>query len=87
MLPLDGAYRVEVETSSGDLVHYHKHRSHGTIEVDDPKHRKWLQAEGLAVPANEGGPTAHLRGYQCPCGRRNFIKTCGKCGSDQGVRI
>jgi hypothetical protein len=84
MIPVEGAYKVQVQTSSGQQAEYRPGRD-GSIEVADPRQAVWLRREGLASPAGAAGPTAHLRGYRCPCGRRNFFKTCGGCGAEDGV--
>jgi len=84
MIPLDGARRVDVQGTHTGVTSYHKGRD-GAINVHE-RHVKSLIREGLAVPASATGPVAHLRGFQCPCGRRNYFKTCGACGSAEGVR-
>lgn len=86
LVPLDGAYKVEVETATGRESTYRKGRD-GTITVSNPQDTKWLIAEGLAFRASATGPVAHLRGFACPtCGRRNYFQACGRCGSPEGRR-
>jgi len=86
LVPLDGARSLEVQGAyTGRVARYDK-RGDGTLHVGDRQHAKALVAEGLAVPASAAGPTAHLRGFVCPCGRRNHFKTCGSCGSPDGER-
>jgi hypothetical protein len=86
LVPLDGARALEVEGArTGHVARYHK-RSDGTIHVGSKAHAMALVAEGLATAATAAGPSAHLRGYRCPCGRRNYFKTCGACGSADGTR-
>jgi hypothetical protein len=83
LIPLDGAYSVQVQGQYG-LRTYNKRRD-GTINV--PEHdARALRREGLAVPATAAGPTAHLSGYVCPCGRRNYFRRCGSCGSTAGTK-
>lgn len=83
MLPIEGATHVEVETTSGGFSRYYPGRD-GHITVDSPQVRKWLRAEGLAVPANEGG-TLVGRGAEfiCPAGHRNYFKVCGRCSQEE----
>lgn len=86
LVPLDGAYKVEVETTSGHQARYWKGKD-GTITVEDQRDANWLLKEGLAFRASATGPVAHLRGFVCPtCRRRNYFKTCGGCGSAEGRR-
>lgn len=88
MIPLDGATRVEVQdASTGRIRYYHKGRSSGLINVERITDRKALIAEGLATPASATGPVMHLPGYRCPaCERRNYFKTCGRCGCVEGTK-
>lgn len=87
MIPLDGAYRLEVATISGGFRQYRKDRRRGTIDVEDQSDRRAMIREGVAVDASATGPVAHLPGYRCSgCSRRNYFKTCGGCGSSDGVR-
>lgn len=81
LLPLDGAYSVQVEGQFSTRT-YNKRRD-GTIEVPERDARA-LRREGLAVPAGAAGPTAHLPGgFTCPtCGRRNYFRRCGGCGGE-----
>lgn len=84
LVPTDGAYRVEVETTRGVRA-YWKGRD-GTITAGN-QDAKDLIREGLAFPASATGPIAHLRGWRCPdCGRRNYVKVCGRCGCPDGER-
>lgn len=85
LVPLDGAYSVEVAGTLSGARRYRKQRD-GTIHVEDRGDAKALLAEGLVVRAAATGPVAHLRGWRCgSCGRRNYFRTCGKCGSE-GVK-
>lgn len=85
LVPLDGARAVEYETQSG-MRRYRRQRD-GTIHVGDRGVASALVKEGLAFPASATGPVAHLRGWACDgCGRRNYFRSCGGCGSDQGTR-
>lgn len=85
MIPLDGAYQVEVAGTRTGVTRYRRDAS-GLIDVQE-RHVKGLIREGLAVPASATGPVAHLPGFACPdCGRRNYFRTCGACGSTDGVR-
>lgn len=80
LVPLDGAYRVEVAGQRGTRV-YHKGRD-GTITTSETDARALIR-EGLAVPAGTAGPTAHIAGgYVCECGRRNYFRRCGRCGQE-----
>lgn len=80
LVPLDGAYRVEVEGQRG-LRTYRKGRD-GTITTTEADARSLIR-EGLAVRAGAAGPTAHITGgYVCECGRRNYFRRCGKCGQE-----
>ena len=86
LVPLDGARALQVEgVRFGGLATYRKRRD-GTVHVASKAHARTLIAEGLATVATAAGPSAHLRGYTCPCGRRNYFKTCGSCGSSEGSR-
>lgn len=86
LVPLDGARALQVEGArTGRVSTYRKHTD-GTVHVENKAHAKTLIAEGLAVAATAAGPSAHLRGYCCPCGRRNYFKTCGACGSADGQK-
>lgn len=87
LVPLDGARALQVEGArTGRVSTYRKHAD-GTVHVDNKAHAKTLVAEGLAVPASAAGPSAHLRGFECSgCGRRNYFKTCGACGSADGQK-
>lgn len=86
MIPLDGAYKVEVVGNLSGKRTYRKDRR-GAIEVESRSDQKALIAEGLAFPAAVAGPSAHLPGFQCvDCGRRNYFKTCGNCGSVEGMK-
>lgn len=85
MVPLDGAYQVEVAGTRTGVTRYRRGRD-GTITVSE-RHAKTLRREGLAVPASATGPVAHLPGFRCGgCGRRNYFKACGACGSAEGVK-
>jgi hypothetical protein len=86
LIPLDGARALEVEGARTGRVASYRKRADGTIHVESKTHAKALLREGLAVPATTAGPSAHLRGYLCSCGRRNYFKTCGACGSADGTR-
>jgi hypothetical protein len=87
LVPLDGARALQVQGARTGLVATYRKRRDGTMLVDSKQHAKTLIAEGLATPATAAGPSAHLRGYHCPdCGRRNYFKTCGACGSADGTR-
>lgn len=88
LVPLDGAKALQVEGARTGLVSTYRKHGDGTVHVESKAHAKTLIAEGLAVPATAAGPSAHLRGYICPlpCGRRNYFKTCGSCGSPDGQR-
>lgn len=86
LVPLDGAYSVEVQGNLSGRREYRKQRD-GTLHVENQQDVKALVREGLAVPAAATGPVAHLPGYRCGgCGRRNYFKTCGACGSADGRR-
>lgn len=86
LVPLDGARALEVQSAqTGRIARYRKHRD-GTVHVGNPRHAKAMLAEGVAFTAAAAGPSAHLRGYACPCGRRNYFKTCGACGSVDGIK-
>lgn len=74
LLPLDGAYSVQVEGQFGTRT-YPK-RPDGTIDVPERDARA-LRREGLAVAV---GWHDNARGYACPCGRRNYFRKCGSCG-------
>ena len=82
LLPLDGAYSVQVQGTHTGTRTYDK-RPDGTIEVPQ-RDAKALIREGLASPANTAGPTAHLAiGYTCrACGRRNYFRRCAACGEE-----
>lgn len=82
LLPLDGAYSVQVQGTHTGTRTYAKGRD-GTITTSERDARALIR-EGLAVPATAGGPTAHLRGgFTCPgCGRRNYFRRCGGCGQE-----
>lgn len=85
MLPLEGARRVEVATTSGQFAEYRPGRD-GALTVDNPRHRAWLRREGLAIPANEGGTLlGKPGGWTCPNGHANYFRTCGRCGAE-GVK-
>lgn len=86
LVPLDGARALQVQGVHTGRVATYRKNADGTLHVGDAAHAKTLIREGLAVPATAAGPSAHLRGYRCPCGRRNYFKTCGACGSADGVR-
>lgn len=86
LVPADGARALQVEGArTGHTTTYRQQRD-GTMHVGNRNHAKAMIAEGLAVPATAAGPSAHLRGWICPCGRRNYFKTCGSCGSPDGER-
>lgn len=81
LLPLDGAYSVQVQGTHTGTRTYNKGRD-GTITTSE-RDAKSLIREGLAVPANAAGPTAHIPGgFTCPCGRRNYFRICGSCGQE-----
>lgn len=85
LIPLDGAYSVEVSGQRG-LRSYRKGRD-GTIAVESQADVRALRREGLAVPASATGPVAHLPGFACgQCGRRNYFRRCGACGSDNATK-
>jgi len=81
MLPLDGAYSLQINSERG-LRTYDKRRD-GTMEVPQSDARTMVR-EGVAVPANTAGPTAHIKaGFTCErCGRRNWFRKCGHCGQE-----
>lgn len=86
LVPLDGAYKVQVAGTHTGRREYRKQRD-GTLHVESQRDVKALVREGLAVPAAATGPVAHLPGFRCDaCGRRNYFKTCGACGSMDGRR-
>lgn len=77
LLPLDGAYSVQVESQRGTRT-YNKRRD-GTIEVPESDARA-LRREGLAIAV---GWHDNARGYACGnCGRRNYFRRCGGCGTE-----
>lgn len=81
LLPLDGAYSVEVQGTHTGTRTYRKGRD-GTITTSERDARSLIR-EGLAVPAGAAGPTAHIRGgFTCVCGRRNYFRRCGACGEE-----
>lgn len=85
LVPLDGAYEVQVAGTHTGVTTYRR-QADGTINVAE-RHAKNLVREGLAFVASAAGPTAHMPGYRCPdCGRRNYFKTCGACGSADGAK-
>lgn len=86
LVPMDGARALEVEGVRGGGVTRYNRRTDGTMHVTNKAHAKALLAEGVVIPASAGGPSAHLRGYACQCGRRNYFTTCGSCGSPNGQR-
>jgi hypothetical protein len=85
LVPLDGAYKVEVAGTLTGSRTYRKQRD-GTIHVESQADRRALVREGLAVPASATGPVAHIPGYRCSCGRRNYFRSCGRCGAQDGTR-
>lgn len=86
LVPLDGARTLEVQSAwTGRVAKYHR-QGDGTVHVDNPMHAKAMLAEGVAHTAATAGPSAHLRGYRCGCGRRNYFKSCGACGSADGIK-
>lgn len=85
LVPLDGAYRVEYEDTRG-VRSYPKGRD-GTINVGSNQVARELIKEGLAFLASATGPVAHLPGWRCTaCGRRNYYRACGRCGSQDGAK-
>jgi len=86
LIPLDGAYKVQVAGTHTGTHTYRKGRD-GTIRVEDVQHARALMREGLAVPAAATGPVAHLPGFRCAtCGRRNYFRICGACGSAESSK-
>lgn len=81
LVPLDGAYSVQVQGTRTGTRTYRKGRD-GTITTSERDGRALIR-EGLAVPANAAGPTAHIAGgFTCACGRRNYFRRCGACGKE-----
>ena len=68
---------VQVQSEAG--IRTYDKRADGSVHVPD-RDARILRAEGLAVPASVAGATAHLRGFICVCGRRNYFRRCGACG-------
>lgn len=86
LIPLDGAYSVEIVGNLTGKRTYHKGRD-GTIRVEAQDDVRALRREGLAVPASATGPVFHLPGFQCTgCGRRNYFRACGRCGSERATK-
>lgn len=85
LVPLDGAKAIEYQTPAG-MATYRKQRD-GTVRVGNEGVARALVREGLAFVASATGPVFHVSGWACGgCGRRNYFRTCGACGSDQGRR-
>ncbi len=78
VIPPQGLKEVSVRTERGTKV-YRADRS-GLINVDNPKHAKQMQHEGLGI-ASAGG-IAHTEGFPCAqCGFGSFFKKCSRCGT------
>lgn len=79
VLPMDGMQSLKLRSEFGSRT-YARDRD-GTMSLPQADARTAIR-EGVAVRANVAGPTAHLRGFTCPaCGRRNFFRRCGRCGT------
>lgn len=50
----------------------------GTMTLPEADARAAVR-EGVAVRA---GWADRARGYECPCGRRNYFRRCGGCGTE-----
>lgn len=80
VLPMDGMQSLKMRSIEGERV-YARDRD-GTMTVSEADARTAIR-EGVAIPANAAGPTAHLRGgFECTCGRRNYFRHCGHCGRE-----
>lgn len=57
----------------------------GTVNVESSAHAKALKEAGFTDAGTAGVSTG--AGFTCPsCGRHGWFKTCGKCGSEEGVK-
>lgn len=77
VLPMDGMQSLKV---AGGHTYARNHDGTMTLSAADARA---AFREGVVIPANAAGPTAHLRGFTClECGRRNFFRLCGACGKE-----
>lgn len=80
ILPMDGMQSLQIASEFRQRTYARDHD--GTMTVSEADARTAIR-EGVAVPANAAGPTAHIRGgFICPCGRRNYFRHCGGCGQE-----
>ena len=79
LLPMDGMQSLKFGDHGPEFLR----QRDGTMTVPQAYARAAIR-EGVAVPANAAGPTAHLPGgFVCPtCGRRNYFRACGRCGTE-----
>lgn len=82
ILPMDGMQSLRIGSEYGPSRTYARNRD-GTMTVSEADAKAAIR-EGVAIPANAGGPTAHItRGFACSkCGRRNYFRRCGACGTE-----
>ena len=78
IIPPQGLREVAVKTERGTKL-YKADRS-GLINVENPKHAKQMQHEGLGI-ASAGG-IARTEGFPCTsCGFGSFFIKCSRCGT------
>lgn len=78
---MDGMQSLKIGSEYGRSRTYARNHD-GTMSLSEADARAAIR-EGVAIPANAAGPTAHIRGFICPaCERRNFFRHCGGCGTE-----
>jgi hypothetical protein len=81
----EGARQIKVGSESRGLEAVYRADRAGMVDVSQ-RHADLMRKDGCATVANTAGPTAHVPGFVCSCGRRNYFKRCGACGSEDGVK-
>ena len=79
MIPPTGLKEVAIKTERGTKVY--KAGRDGLINVDNPKHVKQMQYEGLGLASTSGAIMGE--GFPCSaCGFGSWFKKCSRCGHE-----
>ena len=79
MIPPQGLKEVAVKTERGTKV-YRAGRD-GLINVENPRHAKQMQSEGLGIASASG--VIQGEGFPCTaCGFGSWFKKCSRCGHE-----
>lgn len=79
MIPPSGLKEVAIKTERGTKVY--KAGRDGLINVENPKHAKQMQYEGLGIASASG--VIRAEGFTCSeCGFGSWFIKCSRCGHE-----